>query len=289
MGRALPSWDPDKDGPYQTSKRRMQVMKRVYQNMEDWRAQQEDNGMEPFITVDGGEVVYYYDLMVGINTLPPRQREAFELICLKGYPESVAAQMMMPHSRHSTIVQQYSDEGLKKMIAAYDAKQAGTWAPEVARKKRRSPTRKKEDVTTVDTPEVPENAVEQSAKAPQSGPRNWDWTTWSEDHESLARYITEHGVEITPAQVKAVSFLRNPWYQDPAQVEERKRRKEQRKREREQFANETPEQRKARHLAARKLKSRQLAAQRLKEIEDEIRQLREQAGLDPETGEPLAQ
>ncbi|AON96959.1 hypothetical protein BI081_gp148 [Mycobacterium phage Tonenili] len=285
----LPSHDPAKDGPYKTSKRRRQIMKRIYQYMEEWRAQQEDNGMEPFLTTVDGEVVYYYDLMVGIDTLPPRQRQAFELICLQSYPESKACEIMLPNSQWSAIVQQYSYDGLIKMIAAYDAVQDGTWDPQAARKRRRSPTRKKRDVTTVENPEVPDDSVEQPATAPQSGPRHWDWTTWSEDHESLANYITRHGVDISPAQVKAVSFLRKAWYEDPEQVEERKRRREERKREREKFANETPEQRKARHLAARKLKSAQLAEQRYKELQDEVRSLREQAGLDPETGEPVAQ
>lgn len=294
MGRRLPGYNPEHDGPYETSKRRMQVMKRVYQNMEHWKAQQEDHGMSSVITTIDGEDIDYYDLMIGIDTLPLRQRQAFELICLQGYTESAATEILLPDSKWSTPVQQYSDDGLKKMIAAYDAKQAGTWDPVAAKKKRRSPTRKREDVPrTASPPEVPEDVaafpeVPEDTAAPQSEPRNWDFTTWSEDHQSLAEYITEHGIEMTPAQVKAVSFLRKQWYEDPIQVQARKDRRLARHRERDKFADETPQQRKARHLAARKLRSAQLAERRLQNIQAEVRALREQAGLDPETGEPVA-
>lgn len=288
MGRRLPDYDPDADGPYETSKRRIQIFKRIYQNMGHWHAQQEDYGMSPVITTIDGEDVYYFDLMTGKDTLPLRQHQAFELICLQGYTESAATEILLPDSKWSTPVQQYSDDGLKKMIAAYDAKQAGTWDPEAAKKKRRSPTRKKEDVATVTTPEVPDDLVDAPTAGPESEPRNWDFTTWSKDHESLAAYITDNGIKMTPAQVKAVSFLRKQWYDDPAQVEERARRKDERKRERDKFANETPERRKARHLAARKVRSAKLAEQKLKGIQAEIRRLRKEAGLDPETGEPVA-
>lgn len=282
MGRRLPDYSPT-DGPYETSKRRIQIFKRIYQNMEHWKAQQEDYGMSPVITSIDGEDIYFHDLMTGIDTLPLRQRQAFELICLQGYTESAATAVLLPDSQWSTPVQQYSDDGLKKMIIAYDQKQAGTWDPEAAKKKRRSPSRKKDSVPKVTTPEVPEDTVD----IPQSGSRNWDFTKWSEDHESLAAFITDHGVDISPAQVKAVSFLRKEWYKDPTQVKERKRRKDERKRQRDKFANETPAQRKARHLAARKVRSAQLAQKRLEGIQAEVRRLREEAGLDPETGEPL--
>lgn len=270
------------------------MFKRVYQNMQHWRALQEDSGMSPILTSVDGEDIYYHDLMTGVETLPERQHDAFRLICLQGYTESAATEIMLPDSKWSTPVQQYSDDGLKKMIAAYDAKQAGTWDPEAVKKKRRSPTRKREDVTTVEAPpEVPEETAQQDTSAPapavSADIRNWDWTTWSEDHTSLANYITSHGVEITPAQVKAVSFLKGPWYNDPDQIQAREDRKNARRQARDKFANETPEQRKARHLADRKIKSAKLAENKLKAIQDEVKRLRIEAGLDPETGEPVAQ
>jgi hypothetical protein len=77
------------------------------------------------------------DLLVGIETLPPKQRQAFELICLKSYTETAATEIMLPNSRWSTPVQQYADEGLDKMIRAYDLYQSGDWDLGSSRKKRR--------------------------------------------------------------------------------------------------------------------------------------------------------
>lgn len=136
MGRRLPDYDPDKDGEYATSKRRIQIFKRIYQNYFHWKALRETGEVDDILAVDGEEI-YIGDLMTGIDTLPTRQRQAFELICLQGYTESAATAILLPNSRWSTPVQQYSDDGLKKMVAAYDAKQDGTWNPIEARRKRR--------------------------------------------------------------------------------------------------------------------------------------------------------
>lgn len=136
MGRRLPSYDPDKDGEYSSSKRRVQVFKRIYQNYYHWQSLRETGEVGDTLAVDGEEI-YIGDLMTGIETLPLRQRQAFELICLRGYTESAATAILLPNSRWSTPVQQYSDDGLKKMVAAYDAKQNGTWDPATARRKRR--------------------------------------------------------------------------------------------------------------------------------------------------------
>lgn len=138
MGRRLPSFDPERDGDYVTSKRRIQLFKRVYQHYFHWRSLRETGEIDDVLTVDGEEI-YLGDLMTGIDILPLRQRQAFELICLRGYTESAATAILLPNSRWSTPVQQYSDDGLKKMILAYDAKQAGTWDPSAARRKRRKP------------------------------------------------------------------------------------------------------------------------------------------------------
>jgi hypothetical protein len=91
MARRLPD-DP--------TKRRLQIFKRCYQNLQH-----------------------------GIDYLPLRQRQAFERICLKGYTETAARDEMLPNSKSSTPVQQYADSGLVRMVAAYDAKQRGDWPP----------------------------------------------------------------------------------------------------------------------------------------------------------------
>jgi len=138
VGRRLPEYDPERDGDYALSKRRAQLFKRVYQNYYHWRSLRETGEINDVLNVDGEEV-YLGDLMAGIDTLPLRQRQAFELICLRGYTESAATAILLPNSRWSTPVQQYSDDGLRKMISAYDAVQDGTWDPEAARRKRRFP------------------------------------------------------------------------------------------------------------------------------------------------------
>lgn len=286
MGRRLPDYDPEKDGDYQSSKRRIQCFKRIYQNYYHWQSLRETGQVGDVITV-GGEDIYIGDLLVGQDTLPRQQRRAFDLICLQGYTESAATAIMLPDSKWSTPVQQYSDDGLKKMIAAYDAKQAGTWNPEDAVRKRRAPAKKKDSVVPVEqsSPEVPVQPV--PASEPTGHPR-WDFGNWSEDHTSLAAYINiVTGLGITPAQVKAVAFLRKEWSVSPEHQAELQRRQELREAERLKYASETPEQRKARHRAARRLKSAELAAAKLKRMQDEIRQLRIEAGLEPNTGDPV--
>lgn len=159
MGRRLPSYDPEFDGDYSVSKRRIQIFKRVYQNYYHWCALRETGEVDDVLVI-GGEEIYLGDLMTGIDILPLRQRQAFELICLQGYTESAATAILLPNSRWSTPVQQYSDDGLKKMVAAYDAKQNGTWDPVEALRKRR----KKSLSPCKDTPERQE-----SSEAPKSG------------------------------------------------------------------------------------------------------------------------
>lgn len=120
MARRLPD-DPDK--------RRLQIFKRLYQNLEHWEALKQDRGMPDVITTPEGEDIYLGDLLIGLDYLPTRQRQAFELICLRGYTETAARDVLLPNSKSSTPVQQYADSGLVRMVAAYDAKQRGEWPP----------------------------------------------------------------------------------------------------------------------------------------------------------------
>lgn len=141
MARRLPE-DP--------VKRRLQWFKRTYQHLEHLKSLLETGSMPMpgIITTPDGEEIYISDLMVGIDDLPPRQREAFTLICLQGYTETAATKVMLPNSRWSTPVQQYADTALARMVAAYDKRQAGVWAvleepaakkPAAKSKKRRVP------------------------------------------------------------------------------------------------------------------------------------------------------
>jgi hypothetical protein len=126
--------------PTDPVKRRQQIFKRAYQHMQHWQALIEDHGMSDIITSDDGEDIYLRDLLVGIDYLPPRQRQAFELICLRGFTETAARDVLLPNSKSSTPVQQSAESALIRMIAYYDDKQAGVWPPEpkTTRKKSRS-------------------------------------------------------------------------------------------------------------------------------------------------------
>jgi hypothetical protein len=123
VGRRLP--DPIEQGPHESdaefavrkskSKRRLQIFKRIYQSYYHWKSLREAGEVGDVICIEGVDF-YLGDLLVGLETLPRRQRQAFELICMRGYTESAATALLLPNSRWSTPVQQYSDDGLKKMI-----------------------------------------------------------------------------------------------------------------------------------------------------------------------------
>lgn len=129
MARRLPD-DP--------TKFRLQIFKRIYQNLQHFRSLIEAGEMEfPGIIhvpsspqMPEGEDIYLLDMLIGLPSLPDRQRQAFELICLQGYTEGAATDIMLPGSRFSTPIQQYADSALARMVAAYDQKQAdSTWRP----------------------------------------------------------------------------------------------------------------------------------------------------------------
>jgi len=119
VGRRLPE-DPHK--------RRLAIFKRIYQHMPHWRECIIAGTMGDILTIpETGEEVYFHDLLVGLDSLPPRQREAFELICCQGYTETAAAKIMLPNSRFSTTAQQHLNAALERMVAAYDEAQSGIW------------------------------------------------------------------------------------------------------------------------------------------------------------------
>lgn len=98
------------------------------------------------VTTPEGEEVYLGDMMRGIDDLPPRQREAFVMICLQGYTETAATRVMLPNSKWSTPVQQYADTALARMVAAYDAVQNGERdAGTLAKAKKPANKKKKQD------------------------------------------------------------------------------------------------------------------------------------------------
>jgi len=112
--------------PEAPDKRRLAVFKRIYQHMPHWREQILTGSMDSILTIpETGEEVDFYDLLVGLDDLSPRQREAFELICLQGFTETAAAKVMLPNSKWSTTAQQHLNAALERMVAKYDEHQSG--------------------------------------------------------------------------------------------------------------------------------------------------------------------
>jgi len=126
--------------PEDPDKRRSQIFKRVYQHLEHFRSLMESGEMPLPGTVtvpETQEEIYLADLMVGIESLPPQQRKAFELICLQGYTETDATKVILPGSRWSTPTQQYADSALQRMVKAYDDYQATGARPEPYQEKKK--------------------------------------------------------------------------------------------------------------------------------------------------------
>ena len=98
-------------------KRRLQIFRRIYSHWWEWKALVEEQHLM-FLEVEG-ETIYFYDLLVGIDDLPPRQREAFVIHILHCTPEREASKIM--GTNWVSLVGQYSTAALKKMVAAYDA------------------------------------------------------------------------------------------------------------------------------------------------------------------------
>jgi hypothetical protein len=113
-------------------KRRRQFFKRIYQQRERFIAALEAGyfSLPLIITIpESGEEIGFDDLMVGIDSLPPQQRKAFELICLAEWTETDATAVILPESQWSTPVQQYADTALDRMIKAYDDYQESGMKP----------------------------------------------------------------------------------------------------------------------------------------------------------------
>ena len=98
-------------------KRRLQIFRRIYSHWYDWKSLIEQEQLH-FLEIDG-ETIYFYDLLVGLDSLPPRQKEAFVVHILRGIPEREASKIM--GTSWVSLVGQYSTAALKKMVAAYDA------------------------------------------------------------------------------------------------------------------------------------------------------------------------
>lgn len=98
---------------------RLEIFSRIYQYMQHWHAQMEMGTMDDIITIpESGEEVYYGDLLVGLDTLPDRERQVFELVHLQGYTQ-IAAAKLVPHIPGHP-VSEASRAALVHMVRCYD-------------------------------------------------------------------------------------------------------------------------------------------------------------------------
>ena len=101
---------------------RLKTFKFIYRGLPYWQAYRETRGPLDTITTPDGEEVSYYDLLAGIDTLPRRQRQAFELIYLRDLTQRQATDVMMPGHRWQ-VVQEYAQLAIQRMLHAYDDRQ----------------------------------------------------------------------------------------------------------------------------------------------------------------------
>lgn len=99
-------------------KRRLQLFQNIYQNYYHWQVAVEDHQITE-LPVEG-EIISFYDLLAGLEDLPRRQRQAFELHVLTGHTEVVTHAMMQFTSPYTRLVGQYASAALKAMVRAYD-------------------------------------------------------------------------------------------------------------------------------------------------------------------------
>ena len=96
---------------------RTKLLQQLLKNYYQWKAYVEDFGLT-YITIEGEEWCFY-DILDGLETLPPRQKEAVILMCIEDHKEWDTAKEM-GFTKWSTPVQVYRNIGLKKLLAFHE-------------------------------------------------------------------------------------------------------------------------------------------------------------------------
>lgn len=100
---------------------RRKTLERILKNYATWRALYETEGEAVSVISAHGDEWHIFDVLDGLDELPPRQLEAIVLTCLEGRSELEAAKIM-GFKKWSTPVQQYRNLGLNKLLAMHDKK-----------------------------------------------------------------------------------------------------------------------------------------------------------------------
>jgi hypothetical protein len=101
-----------------------QILERLLNNYMEWQEVYLDTG-NPDLQLLNGVTVNIYDLMKGIDSLPPRQKQAVVLSCLENRKEVEVARMM-GFQKWSSQVGMYKRKALKNLCETvwkdYEAK-----------------------------------------------------------------------------------------------------------------------------------------------------------------------
>ena len=90
-----------------------QILERLLNNYMEWQEVYLDTG-NPDLQLLNGVTVNIYDLMKGIDSLPPRQKQAVVLSCLENRKEVEVARMM-GFQKWSSQVGMYKRKALKNL------------------------------------------------------------------------------------------------------------------------------------------------------------------------------
>jgi DNA-directed RNA polymerase specialized sigma24 family protein len=90
-----------------------QVLERILNNYQEWREVYRETG-NPDLQLSNGITINIYDILKGIDTLPPRQREAVVLSCLENRKEVEVAKIM-GFTKWSSQVGMYKRKALKTL------------------------------------------------------------------------------------------------------------------------------------------------------------------------------
>ena len=78
------------------------LLELILKNYWEFKALLEDEGIDE-IDLDNGVTINFHDLLKGLDELPPKQRQAIDLICIQGYREVEAAKIMQYESWSSPV------------------------------------------------------------------------------------------------------------------------------------------------------------------------------------------
>ncbi len=100
-------------------KRRRKIIERLLKNWQAWGALVQSEGLFS-IKIDGEEY-HYLDMLTGLNSLPPRQRQAVFLMCVEDRSEHDTASIMGFDNPLVSPCPQYKSAGIIRLIEYLDA------------------------------------------------------------------------------------------------------------------------------------------------------------------------